>query len=100
MPTKFQSEYMWQAHDNPAKILRRARRVLQDVDYDTMIGTGLSGALVVPYLARKLGKSWAIARKDTDNSHASWPIEGAVGERWIFVDDFISSGASQHRRRG
>jgi hypothetical protein len=100
MLAKFQSDYMYQAHEDPAKIVRRARKVLADVDFDTMIGTGLSGALVVPYLARRLGKHWAIARKDGDNSHASWPIEGEVGERWIFVDDFISSGRSRDRTRG
>lgn len=75
-------------------ILRDAREVLADVDYDTMIGRGLSGALVVPWLAQALGKSWAIVRKDNDGSHSGSIYEGTIGNRWVFVDDFISSGAT------
>jgi hypothetical protein len=59
---------------------------------DTLVGRGLSGALVVPYVARALGLRWAIARKDNDGSHSSECIEGTIGRRWVFVDDLISSG--------
>ena len=59
---------------------------------DTLVGRGLSGALVVPYVARALGLRWAIARKEGDGSHSSECIEGTLGRRWVFVDDLISSG--------
>ena len=59
---------------------------------DTLVGRGLSGALVVPYVARALGLRWAIARKEGDGSHSSECIEGMIGRRWVFVDDLISSG--------
>ena len=66
--------------------------------FDTLIGTGLSGALVVPALANAMGLRWAIVRKD-DNSHSSSRIEGTIGERWLFVDDFISSGRTLDRTK-
>lgn len=59
---------------------------------DTLVGRGLSGALVVPYVARALGLRWAIARKEGDGSHSTECIEGTIGRRWVFVDDLISSG--------
>lgn len=65
---------------------------------DTFVGSGLSGALVVPTLARALGRHWAIVRKD-DGSHSSRRIEGEIGERWLFVDDFIEGGATLRRVR-
>jgi adenine/guanine phosphoribosyltransferase-like PRPP-binding protein len=66
------------------------------VEYDTMIGTGLSGTLVVPTLARILRKHWAIVRKEA-SPHTSKMVEGEIGDRWLFVDDFVSSGATLRR---
>lgn len=66
-------------------------------DYDTLVGTGLSGALVIPPLAEALGKKWLVVRKPEDGSHASYPAEGQLGRRWIFVDDLISSGKTKRR---
>lgn len=62
--------------------------------FDTIIGTGLSGAIVVPELARRLGLKWAIVRKQ-DGSHSPNKIEGEIGKAWLFVDDFVDSGATQ-----
>lgn len=60
--------------------------------FDTMVGTGLSGALVIPALAATLGRTWAIVRKQTDSHHSPYLIEGEIGKSWIFVDDLVSSG--------
>lgn len=76
-----------------------------NTDFDTLVGTGLSGALVVPTLARNMGKSWAIVRKRNDGSHAQDAgrfdrrplIEGRIGRRWLFVDDQIDSGITLKR---
>lgn len=63
------------------------------LEYDTIIGTGLSGALVVPTIAKALNKYYGIVRKGLSPTTHSWnPIEGNVGAKWIFMDDFISSG--------
>ena len=64
--------------------------------FDTIVGTGLSGSLVVPHLGRAFGLHWAIVRKN-DGSHSSSQIEGNIGQRWIFVDDFIYSGKTLNR---
>lgn len=90
------SFYMKDAWD-PTKLARYARTQLADVDYDTLVGTGLSGAIVVPELARRLKKHALIVRKPDDGSHSSSPVEGVLGERWVFVDDFVASGATRQR---
>lgn len=84
--------------------LGRAIDVLKDVEFDTIVGRGLSGGLVIPSLAKVLNDhfasqsierriGWAVVRKPNDESHSDSPIEGTTfGERWIFVDDFVCSG--------
>lgn len=74
-----------------------AAKKLNRVDYDTMIGTGLSGSLVVPVLAKFLSKQWAIIRKDGEGQHMPEAFVGDIGERWLFVDDFVSTGATLRR---
>lgn len=78
-----------------AHYVAHAEKELKSVDYDTMIGMGLSGALVVPRLARALGKKWAIVRKE-DGAHSLNKVEGEIGHKWLFVDDLVYSG---HTRR-
>lgn len=90
------ASYMNCAHDLAeltAKFVDRTR----GVNFDTVVGTGLSGALVVPALARELDKNWLLVRKADDGTHSSYPAEGRLGERWMFVDDLISSGATRRR---
>lgn len=80
-------------------VLDVARVSLNDVDYDTLVGTGLSGALVIPRLAHDLDKHWAIVRKPDDSAHACYQVEGTLGKRWLFVDDCIESGKTWVRVR-
>jgi len=77
-------------------VVNKARKALESVQYDTMVGTGLSGSLVIPVLAREFGKYFAIVRKD-EARHSDLEIEGQIGHKWIFVDDFIGSGATRGR---
>lgn len=95
-PRTYTAGYMGDPFDIDAHV-QAARHHLRNVDYDTMVGTGLSGALVVPGLARALGKYALIVRKPRDGSHACSTAEGKLGDRWVFVDDFISTGATQGR---
>ena len=77
-------------------LIRRARRTLARVSFDTMIGQGLSGSLFIPALARSMKKHYFIVRKEGENSHASYGVgEGRIGRRWLFVDDFISTGRTR-----
>ena len=61
---------------------------------DTLVGTGMSGTLIVPRLAERLGLAWGVVRKPGVSSHAGSTTfyEGQMGRHWAFVDDFICSG--------
>ncbi len=79
------------------KLLKQARKDLRGQPIDLLVGCGLSGALVVPLLAYSLRKRYAIVRKKGDarsRNHSSNRVEGnmQIGDRWVFVDDFVASG--------
>jgi hypothetical protein len=86
---------------HPRKFLRDARRLLKDVDFDTVVGTGLSGVPAATLLGNSMGKHILLVRKedDKDNHHdnSGMGVVGRLGKRWIFVDDFMSSGATRRR---
>lgn len=91
--------YLTHAFASPESMAHRFWWVVgsRQVEFDSIVGTGLSGALVVPTLARELGKHWAIVRKSNDGSHSMNRIEGTIGTRWLFVDDLIASGNTEQR---
>lgn len=91
-----QNSYFSKLFTNPDDVIKDARKLLKNVDFDTMVGMGLSGSLVIPRLAEALGKQWFIVRK-SDNSHACNKGEGRIGHKWLFVDDFIASGDTRQR---
>lgn len=93
------ASYLQPLIENIDTVVSKFRDKMRTVDYDTLIGTGLSGALAVPTLARAVGCSWAIVRKDGDGSHSGNAVEGTVGRRWVFVDDLISTGQTRLRVR-
>lgn len=79
-------------------IIKQAKRRLADVDFDTIVGTGFSGGVVIPSLALAMGKKFVLIRKETDDSHhGQGRLLGELGDRWLFVDDFVSSGATRRR---
>ncbi|ASR77172.1 phosphoribosyl transferase [Mycobacterium phage MyraDee] len=88
--------YMGPVH-NPEILLRRAKEHIGHIDFDTMVGTGLSGTIAVTELARKLGKHYMVVRKPNDGTHSSLPVEGKVGKRWVFVDDLVGTGRTLSR---
>lgn len=87
------SSYMSDVH-NPDQLMRIALDLLEGIRFDTLVGTGLSGALAVPELARRFGVNYLIVRKPNDGTHSWLPVEGKLGRRWVFVDDLIASGAT------
>ena len=81
-----------------SQIVETAIRDLGEVDFDTIVGTGFSGGVVIPFLAAAMGKDFVLIRKEDDDSHhGPGKLLGTLGQRWIFVDDFVSSGATQKR---
>lgn len=90
------TSYLEHAFASDEALVEKACRLIPDsIEYDTMIGRGLSGALIIPRLATLLGKAYAIVRKDSDSSHSGNEIEGSIGERWVFVDEFVATGATR-----
>lgn len=98
MDQKFRTYYMDDALFNLEDVISRAEKALEGVDFDTLVGTGFSGGIVIPSLALKMGKKFVLVRKDDDDSHhGRGRLVGALGEKWIFVDDFVSSGRTLER---
>ena len=66
-------------------------------EHDTLIGTGLSGSLAVALIGHSHETLFAVLRKEDAHSHSSRIFEGRIGTRWLFVDDFVSSGKTKRR---
>lgn len=98
MSTKLKTFYMDDAVFDLNKVIETAKRRLADVDFDTLVGTGFSGGIVIPALALAMGKKFVLIRKETDDSHhGRGRLLGDLGNKWIFVDDFVSSGKTRKR---
>jgi hypothetical protein len=93
------STYSRRMIEDPAGIAEELRlaEIESGITFDTIVGRGSSGMMIVPLVAHILGKKFFIVRKDSEveSSHdrdARWL--GDLGRRWIFLDDFCSSGAT------
>lgn len=94
----FPSYYFDDAVQDLPRVIDEAQAGLRGVDFDTLVGTGFSGSIVIPALAMAMEKKFALIRKETDDSHhGKGKLVGQLGERWIFVDDFILTGATRER---
>lgn len=91
--------YFDEAFGDLGMLIAKVKRMLTDaeVECDTFVGTGLSGSIIVPLLAKEFGKHFLIVRKGNDGSHSANPAEGRLGKHWLFVDDFVSSGRTRAR---
>src|SRR6266404_718779 len=89
--------YFDELFTQPAEVLSYAVAELTGKDFDTIVGSGLSGTVAATLIAHQMGKNLVVVRKATENSHSSNLIEGKLGKRWIFIDDFIASGATLSR---
>lgn len=94
----FRTGYFDRALQHLDLVLNTAEQRLANVKFDTIVGTGFSGGVVIPALALRLGVNFALVRKESDDSHhGAGLLVGVIGKRWIFVDDFTSSGATRTR---
>lgn len=80
------------------ELVETMRYALHGTRYDTIVGTGLSGTIFTARVAPGLSKKFAIVRKPDDQSnHSGARVEGTVGDRFVFADDFICSGETMRR---
>ena len=77
---------------NMEGFVRQARKDLKGVEFDTFVVRGMSGAIAGAMLARSMKKNLYVIRKEDDDSHDGNRPFGDMGEAWVFLDDFISSG--------
>lgn len=81
--------------DGMAGIVKDAVKALKKVDFDTIAFRGMSGALIAPIVAHKMGKEIAMLRKPDAPTHSSYKYEGHLEvARYIILDDFVSSGTT------
>jgi adenine/guanine phosphoribosyltransferase-like PRPP-binding protein len=80
--------------DQFEQVINYAAYCLKDVDFETLVFRGFSGAVVGPAVALKLKKRWVLVRKPDDNAHSGRRLEGMVQGKYVIIDDFIDSGAT------
>lgn len=84
--------------DSSDELIKNAEMQLigQGIDFDSMVGIGNSGLLVLPILARHFGVPFFAARKPGILSHNSRQPrgDGKIGRKWILVDDVKVTGGT------
>ena len=94
----FRTYYFDEAVRDLPGVIDQCKQALRGIDFDTIVGTGFSGGVVIPALAMSMGKKFVLIRKESDDSHhGRGRLVGELGSRWIFVDDFVSSGRTRER---
>lgn len=79
------------------KILARAEKLLSKIKFDAIAYTGASGSLIAPALAFRMNRGLILVRKEK-NTHSGSKVEGHIDvERYIIVDDFVTSGKTVKR---
>lgn len=73
-------------------VAQQAKSVLSNVNFDTIVGVGMSGMHVIPDMAGALGKNYVLLRRDGSGRFGI----GRLGRRWLFVDDFTRSGGTYY----
>lgn len=63
-----------------------------NIQFDTIVYTGISGALIAIPLAVSMEKKLCAVRKE--NSHSPYSLEGELGRRILIIDDQIDSGGT------
>lgn len=62
-----------------------------------LVGTGMSGSLVIPLLAQYMEVDYVLLRRENDSSHSDSRWNGKMGDRLVIVDDFVESGKTLER---
>jgi adenine/guanine phosphoribosyltransferase-like PRPP-binding protein len=97
LPVTIHSDYLTRAINEPDRVIDDLCSVLRDAVFDSFVVTGVSGLIIAGRLSVALGKPFLYVRKEDEIGHSNRRVEGTLGKRWVFVDDFVSSGATLQR---
>jgi adenine/guanine phosphoribosyltransferase-like PRPP-binding protein len=88
------SGYFDTAFDKREQVIGKALGILKHKreDFDVIVCRGYSGMVIAPTLAFCLKKKLFVVRKDGERCHSGQKYIGDLGEKYLMVDDFISSG--------
>ena len=82
------------------EFLDLARRAKERAEFDTVVVSGVSGVVMGAFVAHALDVDLLIVRKEDDRSTHSYDrVEGSLGRRWVFLDDFTETGKTRKRVR-
>ena len=80
------------------KGISAAKKALKPIEFDAFAVTGNSGTLFGGALALAMKKKLILVRKPSDNSHSTYSVEGDDAiQRYVFLDDQVSTGATKTR---
>ncbi|AXQ64417.1 phosphoribosyl transferase [Gordonia phage Neville] len=77
----------------PTFVSESAKFCLEGVEFDTVVGIGVSGAVALPPAAMATGTRMLVLRKPGVSAHST-AHTGSLGRSWVFVDDFIGGGTT------
>ncbi len=91
--------YLQNAIENFVNTVSMAARQIKKsgIKFDAIAVTGYSAATIGSAVAFALGKKIIVVRKESENRHSQNKVEGEREQTYIFVDDFVSSGATLDR---
>lgn len=91
--------YLQNAIENFVNTVAMAARQIKKsgVKFDAIAVTGYSAATIGSAVAFALGKKIIVVRKESENRHSQNKVEGERNQTFIFVDDFVASGATLDR---
>ncbi len=59
--------------------------------------SGYSSTIIGSVVAAKMRKNICIVRKEDENCHSNYLVEGKPGQTYVFIDDLIASGRTLRR---
>lgn len=80
----------------PTTITKAVKKIrLSGVKFDSFAARGVSGLVFGAKLAHVMRKNLVVVRKPNESAHSDVMVEGLKPSRYVFVDDFVNTGATK-----
>jgi orotate phosphoribosyltransferase-like protein len=78
------------------KVIKKLIKYLEPhkEEFDAVVVSGYSMALIAPSIADALGKNIILVRKLSETNHSEYLVEGVRNQGCVFIDDLIASGGT------